>query len=99
MSTSAGVTGVLVPAEPMPDFFSLTPRGIAEHSYHDPDKFFVDPATLPPERVAAMRANLATLKLLAGDPYMHHPKVLRRLGDVTIPVLGHMFALRIPPVV
>jgi pimeloyl-ACP methyl ester carboxylesterase len=81
-------TGVLIPEEPMPDFFALTPRGIAEHSYFDPDKFFVDPATLPAERVATMRGNIATLKAIAGEPYMHHPKLLQRVGDVTIPVLA-----------
>lgn len=43
--------GVLVPAEPMPNFFALTPRAMAEHSHFDPDRFFLDPATLPPERL------------------------------------------------
>ena len=81
-------TGVLIPDEPMPHFFSLTPRGIAEHSYYEPDKFFVDPTTLPAERLATVRGNLATLKLLAGEPYMHDPKLLRRMEDVTIPVLA-----------
>jgi pimeloyl-ACP methyl ester carboxylesterase len=78
-------TGALVADEPMPDFFSLTPRGVAEHAYYEPDKFFVDPATLPPERQQTMRANMATLKLVAGEP---SPKLLRRAGDVTIPVLA-----------
>lgn len=86
--TLIDATGVLVPDQPIPDFFSLTPRGVAEHSYYEPDRFLLDPTTLPPERLAAMRGNLASLKLLAGDPYMHHPKLLRRAGEVTIPVLA-----------
>lgn len=81
-------TGILVPEEPQPDFFSLTPRGVAEHAYYVPDKFYVDPATLPPAVVATMRNNMASLKVLAGEPYMHSPKLLRRVGDVTIPVLA-----------
>lgn len=78
--------GVEVPGEVPVDFFSLTPRGIAEHSYHDPDRFFVDPATLPPERVALQRGNIATLRAIAGTS-MTDPKLLRRLGDVVIPAL------------
>lgn len=77
--------GVLIPDEPMVDFFALDPRGIAEHSWHDPDRYFVDPATVPAEQAARMRAGIATLRVLAGDPYMHDPKLLRRLGRVTIP--------------
>jgi pimeloyl-ACP methyl ester carboxylesterase len=80
------MVGVEVPGETIVDFFSLTPRGIAEHSYHQPDKFFVDPATLPPERVALQRGNIATLKAIAGTR-MADPKLLRRLGEVEVPAL------------
>ena len=78
--------GVEVPGEKIVDFFALTPRGVAEHSYHEPDRFFVDPATLPPERMALIRGNIATLKIVAGT-LMFDPKLLRRLGQVEIPVL------------
>lgn len=77
-------TGIMVPGVAVADFFSLTPRGIAEHAYHDPDKFYVDPASLPAERVAVQRANIATLKVVAGEP---DPKLLRRLGLVDVPAL------------
>ena len=79
--------GVDIVGHPMVDFFALDPRGIAEHSYHDPDRFYVDPASLPPERVAAIRGNIATLRVLAGEPYMHDPKLLRRLGEIEVPSL------------
>jgi pimeloyl-ACP methyl ester carboxylesterase len=79
--------GVAFPEYPMADFFSLTPRGIAEHAYHDPNRFFVDPSTLPPERVALQRGNIATLKALAADPCMHDPNLLGRLHQVQIPAL------------
>ena len=78
--------GVEVSGESIVDFFALTPRGVAEHSYHEPDKFFVDPATLPPERVALIRGNIATLRIVAGTR-MFDPKLLRRLGQVDIPAL------------
>ena len=79
--------GIDVPGEPMPDFFALDARGVAEHSFHDPDRFYVDPATVPAAQLAVRQANLATLRVLAGDPYMHDPKLARRLGRVRIPAL------------
>ncbi len=78
--------GVEVPGETGADFFSLTPRGLAEHAYYEPDKFFVDPATLLPETAAMMRGNMAALRAVAGTK-MSDPKLLRRLGEVTIPAL------------
>jgi pimeloyl-ACP methyl ester carboxylesterase len=79
--------GIEVPEEPMTDFFALDPRGVAEHSFHDPDKFFVDPASLPPGAVAAQTANMATMKAIAGDPYMHDPGLRARLGEIAAPTL------------
>ncbi len=32
--------GVRVEGQPIRDFFSLDARGIAEYSYHNPDRFF-----------------------------------------------------------
>ena len=58
--------GVEVPGEPVVDFFDLTPRQIAEHSWHDPERGFVDPSTLPPERIAAQRANIQTMGVYTG---------------------------------
>lgn len=79
--------GVLVEDEPMTDFFTLDARGVAEHSFHDPDRFYVDPAVLPVEQLAARRANMATMRVIAGDPYMHNPGLLARLADVRVPAL------------
>ena len=79
--------GIEVPGETITDFFGLDPRGIAEHSFHDSEKFYVDPATRAPEELAVMQANVATLRVVAGDPYMHDPSLRERLGEVSIPVL------------
>lgn len=78
--------GVEVPGETIADFFALTPRGVAEHAYHEPDKFYVDPTTLPAEKLAVQRGNMASLRAVAGIP-MSDPKLLRRLGEVEIPAL------------
>jgi len=78
--------GVDIEGEPITDFFSLDPRGIAEHCYFDPDRFYVDPASVPPERAALQRGNIATLKVLAGDR-MYDPTLLARLRNVHAPTL------------
>lgn len=79
--------GVQVESEPITDFFALDARGVAEHSWHDPDRYYLDPAGLPAEELARRQANMATMRILAGDPYMHDPTLLRRLGQVHVPSL------------
>ncbi|MFE5027841.1 alpha/beta fold hydrolase [Streptomyces sp. NPDC056656] len=80
--------GVHVEAEPITDFFTLDARGVADHSWHDPDRYYVDPATVPPAELARRQSNMATMRTLAGDPYMHDPRLLRRLGQVEVPTLA-----------
>jgi pimeloyl-ACP methyl ester carboxylesterase len=79
--------GVEIEGEPIRDFFALDARGVAEYSFHDGDRFYNDPATLPPEQIARQQANIATLRVLAGDPYMHDPDLLGRLHTITVPTL------------
>ncbi|MEU7856903.1 alpha/beta hydrolase [Nonomuraea sp. NPDC049141] len=79
--------GVHVPAEPIRDFFALDARGAAEYSWHDSDRFYVDPADIPAEQLALRQANMATMRILAGDPYMHDPKLAHRLARVHLPTL------------
>jgi pimeloyl-ACP methyl ester carboxylesterase len=79
--------GVDIPGQPIRDFFALDARGVADYSYHDGNRFYLDPTTLPAEQLAARQANMATMRQLAGDPYMHDPSLLGRLGEVSIPTL------------
>ncbi len=79
--------GVDIPGQPIRDFFALDARGVADYSYHDGNRFYVDPATLPAEQLAARQANMATMRVLAGDPYMHDPSLLGRLAEVALPTL------------
>ena len=79
--------GIDVPGEPITDIATLSPRGLAEHAYHDPDRFFMDPASLPPERIAMQRRNQETVTALAGAPYMHDPRLRGRLRHVRAPTL------------
>ena len=78
--------GAEIPSHPMRDFFSLDPRGIAEYSWHDPQRGFLDPATLTDAQRQAIAANMSTLRLVAGER-MLDPTLLGRISDVTIPTL------------
>ncbi|WP_297628352.1 alpha/beta fold hydrolase [Nocardia sp.] len=80
-------TGVWIDAAPIPDFFALDARAIAEYSYHDPDRFYQDPSEIPAAQLAVRQANMVALRHFAGEPYMHDPTLLPRLADVTIPTL------------
>jgi pimeloyl-ACP methyl ester carboxylesterase len=79
--------GLQVEGQPIRDFFALDARGVAEYSFHDADRFYVDPATVPAEQAAQRAANMATMRIFAGDPYMHDPELLGRLPQVKAPVL------------
>jgi pimeloyl-ACP methyl ester carboxylesterase len=79
--------GVAVEGEPITDFFALDARGVAQHAYHDPDRFYVDPADVPETQRALRQGDMAALRTFAGDPYMHDPKLSRRLGRLRLPAL------------
>jgi len=79
--------GIRVETEPITDFFALDARGVAEHSWHDPERYYLDPADIPADELARRQANMATMRILAGDPYMHDPALLPRLGGIQVPTL------------
>ncbi|OKK16331.1 hydrolase [Streptomyces sp. CB00455] len=79
--------GVHIATEPITDFFALDARGVAEHSWHDPDRYYLDPADIPADQLAIRQSNMATMRTLAGDPSMHDPELLCRLGRVQVPAL------------
>jgi pimeloyl-ACP methyl ester carboxylesterase len=78
--------GIVVPGHPVADFFSLTPRQVAELSYHDPDRFGIDPTKLPPEAQKLMAGNRASLAVYAGTS-MNDGHLAERLTDVRTPTL------------
>ncbi|WP_433192317.1 alpha/beta fold hydrolase [Nocardia sp. CA-107356] len=80
-------TGVWFDDEPITDFFALDARGVAEHSYHDPARFYQDPADIPVAQSVARQGNMVALRHYAGDPYMHNPQLLPQLAAVMTPAL------------
>jgi pimeloyl-ACP methyl ester carboxylesterase len=78
--------GISAEGHPIADFFSMTPRQIAEASYHDPDRYGIDPAKLPPEARQVMAANRVTLAVYAGSD-MNDATLAPRLSAVAAPTL------------
>jgi pimeloyl-ACP methyl ester carboxylesterase len=78
--------GIDVPGHPIADFYSLTPRQVAELSYHDPDKFGIDPSKLSPEALKTMAGNRAALAIYGGTS-MKDAGLNQRLAGVTKPTL------------
>jgi len=78
--------GIDVPGHVVADFFSLTPRQVAELAYHDPDRFGIDPSKLSPEALKVMAGNRATLAVYAGTS-MSETGLAGRLAGVAKPTL------------
>jgi pimeloyl-ACP methyl ester carboxylesterase len=76
--------GITVPGHPVADFFSLTPAELTDLSYHEPDRFRIDPAALPDAQRAVMAANRQAIAVFAGDG-MADPALADRLAAVTVP--------------
>jgi pimeloyl-ACP methyl ester carboxylesterase len=79
-------TGIEVPGHPAADFFALTLDQVSQLSYHDPVKFGIDLATLPPAILAAMPGNRASLAVYAGTTFAD-PTLAGRLAGVNVPAL------------
>lgn len=78
--------GIEVPGHPVADFFSLTMDQVLQLSFHNPEPFRVDPATLPPAAQAIAAGNRTAIGVYAGAE-MNAPTLAGRLGSVEIPAL------------
>ncbi|MFI7000469.1 alpha/beta fold hydrolase [Nocardia sp. NPDC050175] len=78
--------GLEVPGHPVADFFALTMDEVFTLSFHNPDPFRFDPATLPPAAQAIAAANRAALAAYAGTS-MTDPGLAERLAGLEIPTL------------
>ncbi|GAB3733461.1 hypothetical protein GCM10027598_58120 [Amycolatopsis oliviviridis] len=78
--------GIAVDGHPITDISAQPPSRLADFVFHDPERFRMDPAALPPGRLAAMKENAVALNRYAGDPYMHDPYLRERLEAVRLPV-------------
>ena len=78
--------GIEVPGHPIADFFSLTMDEVFTLSFHNPEPFRIDPATLPPAAQAMAAGNRAALATYAGTA-MSDPTLAERLARVELATL------------
>ncbi|MEZ0094462.1 alpha/beta fold hydrolase [Streptacidiphilus sp. EB129] len=78
--------GIEVPGHPVADFFSLTMDQVFELSFHNPDPFRFNAATLPPAAQAVAAGNRDAIAVYAGAA-MTDPTLAARLGTLEIPTL------------
>lgn len=77
--------GIEVEGHPVADFFGLTLPQVADYSFFEPDKFRVDPSTMPPAAQQAMAGNRAALAVYAST--MVDPTLRARLAAVDVPTV------------
>ena len=78
--------GIEVPGHPVADFFALTMDQVFARSFHNPEPFRIDPATLPPAAQAIAAGNRAAIAAYAGAS-MTDPTLAVRLATLEIPTL------------
>jgi pimeloyl-ACP methyl ester carboxylesterase len=78
--------GIEVDSHPIVDFFSLTLDQVAEFSYHDPDRFRIDPTTMSEAQRAVFAGNRSSLAVYGGQA-MGDPTLRGRLARISIPAL------------
>ncbi|OIH94182.1 MULTISPECIES: alpha/beta fold hydrolase [unclassified Curtobacterium] len=78
--------GAVVDGEPIADFFSLSPRQLAEAAWHDPDRGYMDPAAFTDEQRAMQQSNGQTMAVLAGRS-MSDPDLIGKLHAIAVPTL------------
>jgi pimeloyl-ACP methyl ester carboxylesterase len=79
--------GIQVDGHPVANASTLSPDELLAISFHNPDAFRVDPATMSPEKARARAGNIKTLYVYDQGLNMADPKLRRRLGRVSIPAL------------
>ena len=80
--------GIDVAGEAMLDIFSIPPSEIASFSFHDADRYRIDPAKLTSQQSAMMRANFAALAVYTEPRHMRDPGLRQRIADVQIRTLA-----------
>jgi pimeloyl-ACP methyl ester carboxylesterase len=78
--------GIEVEGHPVVDVFALTLDEVAQFSYHDPDRFRIDPAAMPEAQRAVLAGNRSSLATYGGSS-MTDPSLRGRLRNITVPTL------------
>lgn len=70
---------------PILDPATLAPAARGAAAFHDPARYSLAPSS--PAAAATMAANQQTLRVYAGEPFMHSPTLRARLPLLTLPTL------------
>ena len=80
--------GLRVEGVKVPDLFAMPPEEVVQHVFAKPETATaLYPADPTPEQMEVMLRQRATLARLAWNPYLHNPKLSRRLGRIRVPTL------------
>jgi pimeloyl-ACP methyl ester carboxylesterase len=80
--------GLRIPAVPIPDVFRLTPQAVLPLVFHDLSKAVsLLPKDLGPDTLVRLFHDRSAFARLSWNPYLHDPKLPRRLRRVTVPTL------------
>lgn len=71
----------------IPDIFGMPEAQMQNLLYHEPDRMKQDPAKMSDAELAAAFRARETLALLTWEPWMHNPKLKRRLHRIAAPAL------------
>jgi pimeloyl-ACP methyl ester carboxylesterase len=71
----------------IPDIFAMPQDEVLKLTHHDPERMKPDIAKMSDAELAAMFRGRETLALLTWEPWMHNPKLKRRLHRINAPTL------------
>jgi pimeloyl-ACP methyl ester carboxylesterase len=78
--------GLDVPGHPVADFFAMPMDEVFARTFHNPERFRIDPSTLPPAAQAVAAGNRAALAAYAGTS-MTDVSLAERLATLDLPTL------------
>ena len=79
-----GISPLDADDERVADIFAMTPAQVAELTFHNPDMRETDFSSLSDDELQVYARDRESLALFSWQPYMHNPKLLRRLGRVNL---------------
>lgn len=80
--------GLRIPSVPIPDVFRLPPQAVLPLAFHDLSKAVaLMPKDFGPDALVQMFHDRSAFARLAWNPYVHNPKLARRLHRATAPTL------------
>ena len=71
----------------IPDIFAMPETEVQKLIYHEPERMSRDTAKMSDDELAALFRARETLALLTWEPWMHNPKLKRRLHRIANPAL------------